>query len=198
MIRGALFGIERRFSREEFPMSKAIIYSENSHATEVFSQILAGEGYGDIVAKDQIAFCGVDASAALQLVNAGSNFDQAVRLAEKLSACTSAAVILLADQEHCHARGEQIRSAGVILMEKPLSRQLFVQSVQDAQALYGRIRRMGDQLNETRLIARAKLILVEKQHMTEQQAHKHIEKEAMNRRITRLELANELISANAE
>lgn len=180
-------------------MSKAIIYSENSHATEVFSEILMAEGYGDIVAKDQIAFCGVDASAHLQLVNAGcDNFDHAVRLAEKLSACTSAAVILLADQEHCHARGEQIRSAGVLLVEKPLSRQLFVQSIQDAQALFGRIRRMGDQLNEARLIARAKLILVEKQHMTEQQAHKHIEKEAMNRRITRLELANELISANAD
>lgn len=176
-------------------MSKVIIYSENSHAAEVFSEILAGEGYDEISVKEQIAFCGVDAAATLQLVNAGCNsFDPAARLATKLASCTSAAVILLANQEHCLARGSELRAAGVILVEKPLSRQLFVQSIQDAQALYGHIRRMGEQLSETRLIARAKLILVEKQHMTEQQAHRHIEKEAMNRRITRLELANEIIS----
>lgn len=177
-------------------MSKAIIYSENNRATEVFSEILAAEGFDDIVAKEQVAFCGVDSAATLQLVNAGCNsFEPAARLAAKLASCTSAAVILLADQESCQTRGSELRAAGVILVEKPLSRQLFVQSVQDAQALFGRIRRMGDQLNETRLIARAKLVLVEKQHMTEQQAHKHIEKEAMNRRITRIELANEIIGS---
>jgi len=195
MFCDAPFRFGRRFFREETAMSKVIIYSENSHAIEVFSEILAGEGFDEIVAKEQIAFCGVDAAATLQLVNAGcTSFDPAARLAVKLASCTSAAVILLANQENCAERGNELRAAGVILVEKPLSRQLFVQSIQDAQALHGRIRRMGDQLTEARIIARAKLILVEKQQMTEQQAHRHIEKEAMNRRITRVELANEIIS----
>lgn len=178
-------------------MSKAIIYSENARATDVFTEILTSEGFDDIVAKDRISFCGVDTAASLQLLNAACDcFDPAARLAVKLASCTSAAVILLANQESCLARGDELRSAGVILVEKPLSKQLFVQSIQDAQALNGRIRRMGEQLNETRLIARAKLVLVEKQHMTEQQAHKYIEKEAMNRRITRIDLANEIISGS--
>ena len=176
-------------------MGKAIIYSENERAVSVFSEILTDEGFESIAAKTQVAFCGVDADATLQLINAGDNFDAAVKLAEKLSAVTSAAVILLADQENCLTYGAKLRAAGVMVVEKPLSRQLFVQSVQDALALHGRIRRMGDQIAETRRIARAKLILVEKQHLTEQQAHKYIEREAMNRRITRLELANELIEA---
>lgn len=176
-------------------MGKAIIYSENERAVTIFSDILSTEGFDEIAAKEQIAFCGVDANATLQLINSGTSFDAAAKLAEKLSSVTSAAVMLLADQENCLDRGAKLRAAGVIVVEKPLSKQLFVQSVQDALALHGRIRRMGDQLAETRRIARAKLILVEKQHLTEQQAHKYIEREAMNRRITRLELANELIEA---
>ena len=178
-------------------MSKAVIYSQSTHAVEVFSQILNAEGFATIDAKEDVAFCGVDSEATLQLINAGDNFEAAVKLAEKLVSVSSAAIILLADAENCAQHGAHLRAGGVIVVEKPLTRQLFVQSVQDAAALQGRIRRMGDQLDETRKICRAKLLLVEQQHMTEQQAHKYIEKEAMNRRITRLQLANELINANS-
>ena len=178
-------------------MSKAVIYSQSTHAVDVFSQILNAEDFASIDVKEDVAFCGVDSEATLQLINPAENFDAAVKLALKPVSASSAAVILLADAENCAAQGAQLRENGVIVVEKPLTRQLFVQSVQDGVALQGRIRRMGDQLEETRKICRAKLILVEQQHMTEQQAHKYIEKEAMNRRITRLQLANELINAHS-
>lgn len=179
-------------------MGKAIIYSENPRAAEVFSEILQTESFPEISLQDKIAFCGVDSEATLHLINAGENFDVAVRLAEKLTGVSSAAVMLLCDPENYESGAASLRQSGVIVVSKPLSRQLFVQSVQDSIALHGRIRRMGDQLEEVRRIARAKLLLVEKQHMTEQQAHKYIEKEAMNRRITRLQLADELILASAQ
>lgn len=174
-------------------MKKAIIYSENERAAGIFSDLLESEGFTDVLVKERICFCGVDAEASLQLINAGENYDSAIRLAEKLPGVTSASVMFLADEETCESHGAHLRENGVIVLTKPLSKQLFLQSVQDAEAMHGRIRRMAEQLDEVRKIARAKLILVEKQQMTEQQAHKYIEKEAMNRRITRLQLAEELI-----
>ena len=39
------------------------------------------------------------------------------------------------------------------------------------------------------------MLLVEARGMTEAQAHKFIERQAMNRRITRLDVANELINS---
>ena len=108
---------------------------------------------------------------------------------------TGAAVLLLTEQgknpEHCR----RLREMGAIIVEKPLSRQLFVQSIRDAVSLYGRIRKMSALLNETRRIDRAKMLLVEARGMTEVQAHKFIERQAMNRRITRLDVANELINS---
>lgn len=176
-------------------MSKAIVYSENPRAMAVFSDILREEGFEEVELNDRIAFCGVDNDATLQLVNAGPSFDLAAKLAEKLVEATGAAVLLLTEQgknpEHCR----RLREMGAIIVEKPLSRQLFVQSIRDAVSLYGRIRKMSALLNETRRIDRAKMLLVEARGMTEVQAHKFIERQAMNRRITRLDVANELINS---
>lgn len=101
-------------------MSKAIIYSESSHAVSVFGEILNDIGYDHIDPKEQVAFCGVDSAADLQLINAGASIEPAAKLAEKLASVTSAAVILLADAEQCRAREDALRAAGVIVVEKPL------------------------------------------------------------------------------
>ena len=178
-------------------MANAMIYSESERAAEVFCSILKETDFAEITVKDTVSFCGTGTDVSLHLINSSENFDCAARLAEKLSGVTSAAVMLLADQEKLDSHAARLRDMGVMVLAKPLSRQLFIQALEDAVSMCGRIRRMGVQLDEMRRISRAKLILVEKQHMTEQQAHKFIEKEAMNRRITRLQLADELIENNA-
>ena len=50
-------------------------------------------------------------------------------------------------------------------------------------------------VEEIRLMNRAKLILIKMRGMTEAEAHRYIEKEAMDRRISRRELALELIGS---
>lgn len=55
---------------------------------------------------------------------------------------------------------------------------------------------LDEKMAEIRTISRAKILLVEKKGMTENEAHKHIEKQAMNLCITKLEVANKIISEN--
>mgnify|MGYP001110466159 FL=1 len=50
-----------------------------------------------------------------------------------------------------------------------------------------------ERLQETKVIQQAKCLLLEHEHMNEQQAHKYLEKKAMNARLTRLQLAKAVI-----
>ena len=53
----------------------------------------------------------------------------------------------------------------------------------------------ADVLEETKLVGRAKIILMEKMRITEPEAHRYIEKEAMDSRRTRKEVAESIINA---
>ena len=52
---------------------------------------------------------------------------------------------------------------------------------------------MEDKMAEIRLINRAKWVLIEKQGMSEQDAHRYIEKQAMDRRTTRRAIAEGIL-----
>ena len=52
---------------------------------------------------------------------------------------------------------------------------------------------LEDKMKEIRLINRAKWILIEQLKMTESDAHRYIEKQAMDRCVTRTEIAETII-----
>ena len=54
--------------------------------------------------------------------------------------------------------------------------------------------RLKKQIDDIRLINRAKCILMEYLSMTEPQAHRYLEKQAMDLRITKAEVAKSLLS----
>ena len=53
---------------------------------------------------------------------------------------------------------------------------------------------LRQQMDETRIISRAKSVLIRYLSMTEPQAHRYLEKQAMDLRITKLEAARRLLS----
>ena len=54
--------------------------------------------------------------------------------------------------------------------------------------------RLKKQIDDIRLINRAKYILMEYLSMTEAQAHRYLEKQAMDMRITKAEVAKSILS----
>ena len=54
--------------------------------------------------------------------------------------------------------------------------------------------KLHKKVEDSRIINRAKCILMEYLSMSEAQAHKYIEKQAMDLRLTRLEVAKNLLS----
>lgn len=53
--------------------------------------------------------------------------------------------------------------------------------------------KLHQKIQEIRLVDRAKCTLIQYLHMTEQDAHRYIEKQAMDLRMTRREIAEEIL-----
>ncbi len=113
---------------------------------------------------------------------------------------TAAGVLLLVKEELAEAAADKVEPDGVLVLSKPLNRPLFFQSLRLLRAARNRLaglqsenRRLQRRIEEIRVVDRAKCILIECCGMTEPDAHAFIERRAMDRRITKLQAANEIL-----
>lgn len=90
---------------------------------------------------------------------------------------------------------------GAFIVAKPLNRTVFIKGLHFMQAAAARICSMQSEnvrlqrkLDEGKIIDRAKGILIKYLSMTEPQAHRYLEKQAMDLRLTKLEVAKNLLS----
>lgn len=120
-----------------------------------------------------------------------------------LDACadSGAGVLLLVRAEFFPQVNEQASPGGVLTLPKPLSQTLVSQSLTLLRGTRERLRRMEqktatlkEKMQEIRLVNHAKWVLIEQLKMTEEQAHKYIEKQAMDRCITRRAVAENILS----
>ena len=88
------------------------------------------------------------------------------------------------------------------MLGKPFSAPQFRQAVQIAASNYKRLallraenQKLLDKIAQLRLVDRAKCFLIEKRGMTEMEAHRLIEKTAMDTRRSRGEVAQEILEA---
>ena len=90
---------------------------------------------------------------------------------------------------------------GVFTLQLPVSAQSVRQGLEWMAASRERLRRLEkkttsieDKMEEIRLVNRAKWILIEQLKMTEAEAHRHIEKQAMDRCVSKKEIAFGIIN----
>ena len=88
------------------------------------------------------------------------------------------------------------------LLSKPFSTAFFVQAMHMAAASNHRLQllrqenaRMQEKIAQVRLVSHAKCCLVEREQMSEDAAHRYIEKRAMDTRRSRAEIAQEILDS---
>ena len=107
---------------------------------------------------------------------------------------------LLVRQEAYEQVSYQCRNQQVFVIAMPFKRQVLA----EAASFMLRIRtvmddkdkelaRLRKNLSEIRVITRAKLYLIQTRGMTEEEAHYYLEKEAMDRSLTKKEVAEEIL-----
>lgn len=95
---------------------------------------------------------------------------------------------------------EKVFNYGVLTLRKPTSASLINQSLDWIRAMKERLRKfekktisLEDKMAEIRIVNRAKWSLIESCKMTEADAHRYIEKQAMDRCVTKREIAEGIL-----
>ena len=135
------------------------------------------------------------------IINAPLPDDFGTRLALCICENSGAGVLLLVKAEHYPDINGRVSPFGVLVLPKPASSQTVSQSLQLLCGTRERLRRMEqktasieEKMEEIRIINRAKLLLMEQLKMTEKEAHRFIEKQAMDRCVTRITIAQSILS----
>ena len=108
---------------------------------------------------------------------------------------TNAGVLLLAKSGTADQIADKLLHYGVLVLAKPFPAVQFRQSVQLAAACCHRQEneRLIEKIAQIRLVDRAKCLLIERRGCTEAEAHRYIEKAAMDSRRDRADVAREIL-----
>ena len=109
-------------------------------------------------------------------------------------------VLLLVPGESFDGVRDQMEDEGVMALAKPLTRQTLEMGLHMITALRGKLlqmdrrnRALQEKMTDIRTINRAKWLLIEQLRMTESEAHYYIERQAMDTRLSRREVAENII-----
>ncbi|MDR0424402.1 MAG: ANTAR domain-containing protein [Clostridiales Family XIII bacterium] len=109
--------------------------------------------------------------------------------------------LIVAGEEQAGKIRGTVEPSGVFVLAKPLKRAILWSTLKNIAVIHNRLQAMQSQndslkqkLEDMQIINRAKALLISSLKMPEGQAHKFIEKQAMERRMTRAEIARRIIS----
>lgn len=94
----------------------------------------------------------------------------------------------------------KVEDSGIITLPKPTTKQTLYSTIKilsamrfKLQAMEKETRSLRTKMDEIKIITRAKWILIDQLNMSEPQAHRHIEKQAMDRCAKKIDIANNII-----
>ena len=126
----------------------------------------------------------------------GSGIGFAVRAAS----AEGYAVILITDAGTCEKTGRDLERQGIIVMKRPVEKKSLSRAVKDGAILSRQISalkkknsELQEVIEESKLISRAKGMLMSHLNMTEAQAHRYIEKQAMDLRLSRKTVSENIL-----
>lgn len=121
-------------------------------------------------------------------------------LALKVVDSTTAGVLLVVKSNLEEDIAAKVEDYGVLVVGKPIQYQAFYQSFKIVLASRKRIlglknenRKLRQRIEEIKIIDRAKCLLIQNMRISEQEAHRYIEKQAMDRRKSKREVAEGIL-----
>ena len=134
------------------------------------------------------------------IINAPLGDDLGMRFAVDKSNSGKELVLFIVQNELYVEICDKLSEQGIFALPKPLSKQALITALRWLTTAKRRLDatekksvNIEDKMEEIRLVNKAKWLLISKEGLLEPEAHKYLEKEAMNRCITKKELANEII-----
>ena len=134
------------------------------------------------------------------MINAPVQDEAGIEFACDLASKSASAIVVFVRADAFAAAYEQLTPFGVFTMHKPLAQHAAMTALLWLAAARERNRQheskavsLAQKMQDIRTVNKAKWFLIEHEHMNEAQAHRHIEKQAMDRCVSRTQIAEEII-----
>ncbi len=134
------------------------------------------------------------------LINTPLPDEFGTRFAIDASSVKNSIVLLLVRSESYAPTFDKVAEHGVFVLAKPTSKPVINSAFDWMATARERIRTqenkthsLEDKMAEIKIVNRAKLLLMSEVHMDESQAHRYIEKQAMDRCVTRKAVAEQIV-----
>jgi response regulator NasT len=178
-------------------MNKVLIVSGSKKTADFFSEELKYfKEIKSVVSAKEAREVLLEKDFDLFIINAPLPDQYGDELAVGLARERQSIVMLLVKSEECETVAERVESFGVIAIAKPVKRAFFLSALKISKAAFYKINMIRDEnaklvkkIEDIRLVDRAKCILIQYLRLSEGEAHKYIEKRAMDMRISKREIA---------
>lgn len=134
------------------------------------------------------------------IINSPLPDDTGLRLAIDLSGLKTTAVLLMVRAELYSSTYDKVAQHGVYILSRPTSRSTVSFALDWLVTTRERLKKFEEKtlsteekMQEIRIVNRAKWILIDHLKMTEPDAHRYIEKQAMDRCISKGKVAEEIV-----
>lgn len=181
---------------------RVLVASSGDKISDSISDLLPGSTYDPIL---RVRDAGglrrmlLTTTVDIVIINSPLTDEFGVDLALDLAQGTMG-VLLLVKNEVFDQVCDKVEDSGVLTLGKPMTRQSCYTAIKLLTAMTARLSKMEKQqqtlqekMADIRTVNRAKWLLIAHHHWTEQDAHRFIEKQAMDERLSKREIAEAII-----
>lgn len=188
--------------RRQTAIYSTIVVSTKSSLSDALCSLMPDETLGPIDAaatSSEARVAARERTYELYFINALPGDEDAIKLAADASDAGAVVLLLLSADDYESAHGHA-RSHGVLTLKKPVSGPMLAEAADFMCSMAERQRRIFKKtataeakLEDMKLVNRAKWLLIDNLKMTETDAHRYIERQAMDRCIPKREVAESII-----
>ena len=181
---------------------RVLVAGANDKTCEFLSELLPGSSYEPLLrasSAGEVRRIQLETPLDLVILTAPLREEFGTQLALDL-ADQNISVLLLVNSEVYDQVCYKVEDEGVLTLPKPITRQGITTAIRLLTAMRGKVLRMDrknqalqEKMMDIRTVNRAKWLLIQQLRMTEDEAHHYIEKQAMDTRLSRREVAENII-----
>jgi len=185
--------------------SSILVVSNTDKACEFLRSLLPDNRYGNIISAHsagEAARILLDKPFDIVVINAPLKDDFGTETAINFIQEYNCGVLLMVKSDMYESVSFDVTDYGILTLARPCTGQDLKQAIRLMEATSARLRAMKEKtenleqkMREVRVISRAKGILMEHQKMSEEEAHRYLEKAAMDNCVKKADIAMNLIHA---
>ena len=183
-------------------MKNVLIAARTAEACRTLAGFITGDGYDVTTATDGMTIRSIDIGRfGYIFISVPLENENGFELMSELRRRTDAYLFAIVREEAADAAAKRLSDIGAFIVTKPVFKSSLMQAIRFCETHAGnetvfrrRIAELEQQAERDKKLNRAKLIVMTKEQLSEDEAHRRIQKLAMDLRISQYEIAEDIIN----